>query len=114
MNISKEKLKEIIQEELNVLLGIEPPSMIYDPGPERADLSSKNINHDLLASAEKAADTSFIVTDKLNKVITMLEHTKRGDNLTNVQAKVVDALDSINDVVNELNTFHKNNNQEEV
>jgi hypothetical protein len=107
MKVSKEKLKEIIQEELNVLLGLGPPSMIYDPGPETSDFSSKNINYNLLTSAEKAASASSIATENLNKVVTMLERIERGGNLVDVQTKVVDALDNISKAVEELNVFHK-------
>tara|TARA_Y100000310_G_C20517134_1_gene731738 strand:+ start:25 stop:378 length:354 start_codon:yes stop_codon:yes gene_type:complete len=114
MNISKNKLKDIIQEELNVLLGLNAPYMGYDPGPETIDLP-KNINDDLLLSAEKAANVSSNITNNLNKLVLMLECVERGEDLTNVQAQVMNTLDNITDVVNELNVFHENkNNQKEI
>jgi len=103
MNISKNKLKEIIQEELNVLLGLDPPYMGYDPGPE----SAVDINNDLLRSAEKAAEASSIATNDLNRVVSMLEHIERGGDLANVRTKIMNTLDNITDVVSELDVFHK-------
>jgi len=113
MNISKEKLKEIIQEELNVLLGLEAPYMGYDPGPESRS-PSKNININLLTSAEKAANASSIATYNLNKIVSILEHVEHGSDLSNVQNKIINTLDSIADVVDELDVFHEyKNNQKE-
>ena len=104
MNISRKKLKEVIKEELDVLLGLTPPV------PLGVDIGSNEpepiviLNENLLRAAEIAENNSFMVTENLKEIISMLKEEKTNK----VKTKVINAIDSISNIVNELNKFHDN------
>jgi len=106
MNVTRDKLKEIIEEELNVLLGLEVPHALGIDIREGQSEPNTIIspNEELLRAAESAEDNSFVVTENLKEVVLML----RNNNLDQAKSKIGETINSISSIVDELNKFQNN------
>jgi len=62
------------------------------------------LNENLLRAAEIAENDSFVVTEKLKEIVSML----RSNNLNDIKSKVNNTIDSISNIVDELDKFHGN------